>query len=283
MGEQILPAFTWPVAPEDHPHIDVVLWHDITPEWAWGGSTAEGIKVGIIDSGIDGDHPSLAGAVHGGVVVERADDGHVAREDPHGDLFGHGTACADIIHRLAPRAELYSVRVLGPNLRGGGGALITGLRWALDHGMNVINLSLSTRKPEHVLPLHDLADQAYFQGTVMVAAANNVEVFSYPWLFSSVISVASHVEKDPYTFYYNPRPPVEFTAPGVDVETAWSDGGTAVSTGNSFAAPHIAAIAALILGKHPQLTPFQLKTVLYYTSKNVRGALDAKRKEVAGE
>jgi len=184
---------------------------------------------------------------------------------------------------LVPEAELYSVRVLGLNLRGGGAALIAGLRWALDHGMHVINLSLSTRKPEHVLPLHELADKAYFQRAVMIAAANNLPVSSYPWLFSSVISVASHTEKDPHTFYYNPNPPVEFTAPGVDVETAWSNGGTAVNTGNSFAAPHIAGMAALILAKHPQLTPFQLKTVLYYTAKNVRQSLEKKGLEAAGE
>ena len=283
MDDQPLPAFSWPAQPEDQPHIDAVPWQEITPAWAWGGSTGAGVKVCVVDSGVDGDHPALEGALRGGAIVERGEDGPVVREEAHGDLFGHGTACAGIIHSLAPRAELYSARVLGPNLRGGGNALIAGLRWALDNGMHVINLSLSTRKLEHVLPLHELVDQAYFRQAVMVAAANNVPVSSYPWLFSSVISVASHVEKDPYTFYYNPQPPVEFTAPGVDLETAWSGGGTAVSTGNSFAAPHMAGIAALILSKHPGLTPFQLKTVLYYTSRNVRQALARKREEIADE
>jgi len=79
--------------------------------------------------------------------------------------------------------------------------------------MDVINLSLSTRKQEFVPTLHELADRAYFQGTVLVAA-NNVPVHTYPWLFSSIVSVASHAERDPYTFYYNPSPPVKFTAPG---------------------------------------------------------------------
>ena len=95
----------------------------------------------------------------------------------------------------------------------------------------------------------------------------------YPWLFSSVLSVASHVEQDPYTFYYNPHPPVEFTAPGVDLEVAWLGGGRMVGTGNSFATPHIAGLVACILAKHRHLTPFQVKTVLYYTAKNVREAL----------
>ena len=110
------------------------------------------------------------------------------------------------------------MRVLGPALKGGGNPFLTGLEWAVTSGVDVINLSLSTRKQEFAPALHELSDQAYFQGTVLVAAANNVPVHSYPWLFASVVSVASHAETDPYTFYYNPNPPVEFTAPGVDLE-----------------------------------------------------------------
>jgi subtilisin family serine protease len=231
------------------------------------------MKVAVVDSGIDADHPWVGGMVRGAAIVERGPDGPAAREETHTDLFGHGTACAGIIHSLAPEAELFSVRVLGPNLKGGGEVLIAGLRWAVEQGMDVINLSLSTRKQEHLLPLHDLADQAYFRGTILVASANNTPINSYPWLFSSVISVASHAESDPFTFYYNPAPPVEFTAPGVDLELAWAGGATAVGTGNSYAAPHIAGLAALILSKHRELTPFQLKTILYYTAKNVREAL----------
>jgi subtilisin len=271
--EEELPAFSWPTRPEEQPKIFPVPWHEVTPEWAWGGSTGKAIKVCIVDSGIEADHPALDGMVRGGVIVERGSEGLEVREEPHGDLFGHATACAGIIHSLAPEAELYSARVLGPNLKGGGDALVAGVRWAIENDLNVINLSLSTRKQEHVQALHDLADEAYFKGTVIVASANNMPVYSYPWLFASVISVASHAEQDPYTFYYNPDPPVEFTAPGVDLELAWSNHSTAVGTGNSYATPHIAGMTALILAKHRHLTPFQLKTVLYYTAKNVREAL----------
>jgi subtilisin len=280
--EQELPAFSWPTNPADRPPVFPVRWQEITPEWAWGGATGKGSKVCIVDSGIEADHPALGGMVRGGVIVEKGPDGLVLREEPHDDLFGHATACAGIIHKIAPEAELYSARVLNQNLKGGGDALIAGLRWAIQHGMNVINLSLSTRKAEHVSTLHDLADEAYFQNTVMVASANNMPVYSYPWLFSSVLSVASHTEKDPMTFYYNPDPPVEFTAPGVDIEMAWADKSYAVGTGNSYATPHIAGVAALILSKHPRLTPFQLKTVLYYTSKNVREALTNEKEQQGG-
>lgn len=279
VDEEQLPAFSWPTRPEDRPTISPIRWEQITPEYAWGESTGRGVRVCVVDSGIEVDHPMVGGMVRGGVMIEKGPEGPVPREEPHEDLFGHGTACAGIIHSLAPEAELYSARVLGPNLKGGGDALIAGVRWAIDNEMDIINLSLSTRKHDYIGQLHDLADEAYFQNTLLVAAANNTPVYSYPWLFASVISVASHSEQDPYTFYYNPNPPVEFTAPGVDLETAWVGKTTAMGTGNSFATPHIAGIAALILSKHPGLTPFQVKTVLYYTSKNVREALHAEIEE----
>ena len=70
-------------------------------------------------------------------------------------------------------------------------------------------------------------------------------------------------------FFYNPDPPVEFFARGVDVEVAWVGGSKIRCTGNSFATPHMSGICALILSKHPELTPFQLKSVLHLTSTNV--------------
>jgi len=279
VDEQLLPAFSWPTRPEDQPRILPVPWHDITPAWAWGDATGAGVKVCIVDSGVDAGHSAIGGMLRGSVVVERSDEEIAVREDAPADVFGHGTACAGIIHQLAPEGELYSVRVLGPNLKAGGDAFVAGLRWAIENGMDVINLSLSTRKQDHALALHELADTAYFQNAILVASANNTPVHSYPWLFSSVISVASHVEKDPYTFYYNPAPPVEFTAPGVDLEVAWLGGATMVGTGNSYATPHIAGLVARIMSKHRHLTPFQIKTVLYYTAKNVRQALQSKRSD----
>ena len=119
--------------------------------------------------------------------------------------------------------------------------------------------------------LHELADKAYFNNTVLVASAHNMPVESYPWRFSSVISVGSHSEPDSHLFYYNPNPPVEFFARGVGVEVAWLGGSRIRATGNSFATPHMSGICALVLSKHPELTPFQLKSVLYLTANNVGG------------
>jgi len=86
----------------------------------------------------------------------------------------------------------------------------------------------------------------------------------------TIISVASHEGAlNPYLFYYNPSPPVEFGAPGIDVRVAWAEGGWITATGNSFAAPHVTGIVARILSKYPGLTLFQVKTILRALSANM--------------
>jgi subtilisin len=234
----------------------------IDRDWAWAGSTGAGVTVAIVDSGLEVDHPALKGRVTESVAVEIVDGEPRVVPDSAGDLFGHGTACGGIIVGLAPDVELVSVRVLGADLRGKGTAFLAGLEWAVKQGVQVANLSLSSRSDTLFPAFHDLVDQAYFQRVALVSAANNVAGASYPSLFSSVFSVAAHAIPDPWRIYYNPLPPVEFGAWGVDVPIAWKDGGETVATGNSFAAPHIAGVVALIAAKHRGLMPFEIKTVL---------------------
>ncbi|MGA7731961.1 MAG: S8 family serine peptidase [Chloroflexia bacterium] len=241
----------------------------INSEWAWRNSTGQGVKVGVIDSGIDADHPAVAGPVNGYVAISERAGNITYNEEPHEDLYGHGTACAAIIRSLAPECELYSVRVLGAGLIGRGAVFAAGLRWCVENGIHVCNLSLGTTKKDFYALFHEIADQAYFQNTILVTAANNMPVPSFPSVYSSVISVASHDTPDPYLYYYNPSPPVEFGAFGIDVRLAWLNRGYITATGNSFAAPHMTGIVTRILGKHPGLTLFQLKTILRATSANV--------------
>ncbi|HEX7135594.1 MAG TPA: S8 family serine peptidase [Iamia sp.] len=246
-----------------------------TPEWVFGDSTGAGVRVAVVDSGIEADHPALGRSVDrdGGVVVTVDDDGHVAvTPGPHDDVYGHGTACAGIIHALAPDAAITSVRVLGPDLTGRAAAFHAGLSWAVDEGFDVINLSLGTTKAEWALAFHELCDRAYFGGSFVVTAANNIRRTSYPSLFSSVASVACTTTRDPLRFHVNPAPPTEFLARGIDIEVPWRGGTTTTTTGNSFAAPHIAGLAALIKGEHPRLRPFQVKALLWATAGNVREA-----------
>jgi subtilisin family serine protease len=264
------PAWSQSFAPGNVPPApDVLPPAVITREWAWEGASGKGIRVGVIDSGINNDHPAVAGHVTGWAAFRQLPDGTIEENfEPHTDVFGHGTACADIIRRLAPDVELVSIRVLGPMLSGKGTVFAHGLRWAIEQGLNVVNLSLGTTKKDYFGVFHELADLAYFRRTVLVTAANNMPIESYPSLYSSVISVACHEGTDPYQFYYNPDPPVEFGAPGINISVAWLGGESATVTGNSFSAPHIAGLCARILSKHPGLTPFQLKTILRATAMN---------------
>jgi subtilisin len=271
ISQELRPAWSLPAGAADQIAIPVEWPGEVTREWAWGGSRGQGVKVCILDSGVDPGHP-LVGEVQRAVAVSIGpDDEVVVEDDTEGDLCGHGTACAGIVRSLAPGCELVSVRVLGAGFTGSGGVLLAGLRWAVEQGFDVVNMSLSTTKRQFAGILHELTDTAYFRRTVLVASAHNMPVESYPWKFSSVISVGSHEESDPLAFYYNPDPPVEFFARGVDVEVAWMGGARIRCTGNSFATPHMSGLCALVLGKHPELTPFQLKSVLYLTSTNVGG------------
>jgi subtilisin len=253
----------------------VARLEDLSPEWAWEGATGRGVRVALIDSGIDHDHPALDGAVDvaGGVALALDSDGRVVEHPgPHADLFGHATACAGIIHDIAPEASLTSVRVLGAGLSGKAAVFLRGLAWAVERGFDVINLSLGTARKEWSLPFYEICDQAYFRNCLLVTAANNLLRPSYPSLYASVTSVACNLTADPMRFHYNPEPPTEFLARGIDVDVLWKGGGRIQATGNSYAAPHIAAIAALIRSKHPELRPFQVKTVLWATAANVRDA-----------
>jgi subtilisin family serine protease len=269
--DEELPAWSLPADAVGRIAIQMEWPARVDREWAWGGSTGKGVRLCILDSGIEAGHPVI-GEVQGQWSVRIGpDDEPVVVEDKEGDACGHGTACAGIVRTLAPDVELYSVRVLGAGYTGSGPVLLGGLRWAVEQGFDVINMSLSTTKKQFASVLHELADSAYFRRTVLVASAHNMPVQSYPWRFSSVVSVGSHELEDPFALFSNPEPPVEFFARGVDLDVAWLGGSRIRVTGNSFATPHVSALSALVLAKHPELTPFQLKSVLYLVSDNVGG------------
>ncbi|MFI7544737.1 S8 family serine peptidase [Actinoplanes sp. NPDC049599] len=278
-----LPAWSMPAEHYRDQPVPANVFHGIDPDWAWGGADGRGIRVCVLDSGVDGFHPMVAPVDQAWQVVT-GDDGRTPRVEacePR-DSAGHGTACAGIIRGLAPAVSLSSIKVLGDGRSGSGAALIAGLSAAIDEGFDIINMSLSTARPEYRNRLAELCDRAYFRRCMLVVAAHNLPIESFPWNFASVISVASHDQQESLRYYYNAAPPVEFCARGLRVPVASPGGGTSCSTGNSFAAPHIAGIAARILSKHPWLTPFQLKSVLYHcadniTSKGVDGGVLATR------
>jgi subtilisin len=267
-GEE-LPAWSLPANALASTRVEADWPTGVTRDWAFGASTGAGVRVCVIDSGVDAH--ALVGAVDSAVAIVRDEHGDLrVQPDTKGDLCGHGNACAGVIRALAPDCELHSVRVLGAGFSGNGALLLEGLRHALHEGYDVINLSLSTTNAEWRAGLHELADQGVFQGSLIVSSAHNMPVESYPWRFASVISVGSHDQRDAMTWYANPAPPVELFARGVDVEVAWQGGATITATGNSFATPHISGICALIRAKHPTLTPAAVKHLLLLLADNTR-------------
>src|SRR3982750_4500471 len=240
------------------------LWAQITPDSVWEGRTGRGVRVAVVDSGIDDKHPALKDRVVESVEANVQGGKISFKPSTSGDAAGHGTACAGIILSVAPEAELYSVKVLGSNASGSGDMFLAGLDYAIKQKMQVVNLSLGTTKPEYFGPLHDLLDRAYHAGCILVAAANNLPQPSFPSIFSSsLVSVVKDNSSDPFKFGYRYGEVIEIVAPGVQVRTTWPGGGYRQLTGNSFACPHVVGIIALIMEAYPGLTPFQVKTILY--------------------
>lgn len=148
--------------------------------------------------------------------------------------------------------------------------------------MDVVNLSLGTTIQDHFYSLYELVDQAYYRGTVLVTAANNMRIPSAPSLYAPVVSVACYrgaTDDNPLNFWCNPTPPVEFGALGINVRVGWLGGGYITATGNSFAAPHITGLVALLRSKHPHLTPSEVKTLLRASARNARRGVGHSQEE----
>src|SRR5262252_855344 len=91
---------------------------ELSAEWAWAGAAGAGVRVAIIDSGVDAAHPAVGKGVDGYVAISETAAGLEFDTNPHADLYGHGTACAGIIRSLAPACGIYSLRVLDARLSG---------------------------------------------------------------------------------------------------------------------------------------------------------------------
>ncbi len=228
----------------------------------WKQGTGKGIEIAIIDSGVETSHPALQGKIVDSVEAILENDKIVFRPSDGTDATGHGTACASIIASIAPEAKLHSIKILGQ--ANDARFLLAALDYAIQKRFQIVNLSLGTTKTHYYVPLRELLDRAYQTRTIIVAAANNLPHPSYPSIFcSSLISVRKSEETDPFKFGFHYGEAIELTAPGVNVQTAWLNGTYKRLTGNSFACPHIVGIVALLLEKYPQLTPFQVKSLLY--------------------
>ncbi len=240
----------------------------VTPEYAesWGvqrigAATAAsrnvrgaGVKVAIIDTGIDYSHPDLMENYRGGYnfITETA--------PPLDDSSNsHGTHVAGIIAAkdngtgvvgVAPDAELYALKVLDHLGFGSLSGVIAAIEWAIANKMDVINLSLGGL-PVDFPPLKDVCDRAVAAGIVMVAAAGNsgIEQVDYPAAYESVIAVSSVDRNDQRAASSSYGSAVELAAPGVDILSTVRGGGYATLSGTSQAVPHVVGAAALVISQ----------------------------------
>jgi len=220
-----------------------------------GGNLGAGVKVAIIDSGIDYTHPDLDDNYVGGYDFVNSDN------DPMDDA-GHGTHVAGTVAAeddgagvvgVAPEAELYALKVLGADGSGDYSDVIAALQWVVDNGIQVTNNSYgSSGDPgETVKTAFDNAEAA---GVLNVCAAGNSgnppgrgDNVIYPARYASCIAVAATNQDDKRTRFSSTGPDVELAAPGVDILSTYIGGGYATGDGTSMAAPHVAGTAALAI------------------------------------
>ena len=224
--------------------------------------TGLGVKVALVDSGIVPNHPKI-GPVAGGVGLAMGPDGIIYYSDDHSDCAGHGTACAGIIRRKASEAELYSVRIFDESLQADSRLLIAAIEWALEEGMDLINLSLGTTEVTYRDALERICRQAINQGVLLVAAEHEQGRASYPAQLPQVIGVGSGKVRGLYKYHYRQGETIECIARGDSQRLCWLEPPEIMTAGTSFAAPHITGLIALIREPYPKADLEQVRQILH--------------------
>ncbi|ANU10085.1 alkaline serine protease [Planococcus antarcticus DSM 14505] len=233
------------------------------------GYTGKGVKIAIIDSGINSKHPDLK--VAGGVSK-------VANSSAFTDGNGHGTHVAGVIGAqnnsigivgVAPDSQLYSVKVLSANGIGTLEGVVAGIQWAIDQKVDIINMSLTTVNNDQTL--RDITKKAYEAGILIVAASGNEResgLYSdvlYPARFPSVIAVGSVSQLNKLSYFSNYGASQELVAPGENILSSFVDSLStsqddyAISEGTSVASPFAAGTFAQYMEAYPHLSNKQLR------------------------
>ena len=270
--------------------------HALIEEIPWGvdhieadlvqdsGNEGAGVKIAIIDTGIDYTHPDLSPNYKGGYDFVNNDD------DPRDDN-GHGTHCAGIaaaasndlgIIGVAPAADLYAVKVLDRRGMGYYSTILSGIEWCVANGMQIASMSIGGSS--YSQSLKDACDTANSAGLVLVASAGNsgdgnpdtVEI-SYPAAFSSVIAVGATAQDDSVADWSNSGDYLELAAPGVGIYSTLPTYRVTLSrrygydygtlSGTSMACPHVSGVAALIIASDESAS--NVRSILQITADDI--------------
>ncbi len=258
---------------EDKPVSLQSYWSDwgtekIAAQNAWTHHlTGQGVKVAVIDTGI-APHPDLnikKGVSFVNYTKSAADD------------HGHGTHVAGIIAAgqqtqglkgIAPDVELYAIKVLDKNGNGYHSDVIQGIQWAIEHEIDIINLSIGGFESSTFL--EEALNEAYEEHNILIVAAagNNGQLrakgntVDYPAKYASVIAVAATDNQDRHPIFSSHGVEVELAAPGVSIQSTHLDGGYVALDGTSMAAPHVTAMLALLKQAQPSKTNKELRKMI---------------------
>ncbi|WP_368505408.1 S8 family peptidase [Alkalihalophilus sp. As8PL] len=280
---------------QNHPHVQMVEENAEVTKLAqttpWGiprvqgtaaqdaGFTGNGVKVAILDTGIDRNHPDLSANVKGGHSVFTDS----ANSDPFFDGDGHGTHVAGTVAAVnndigvigvASEASLYAVKVLNNSGSGSYAGIAEGIEWAINNDIDIINMSLGGSQSSAILK--EFSDLAYAEGVLVVAAAGNSgtrsgknDTVGYPAKYDSVIAVAATDQNNQRATFSSTGPAVEISAPGVGILSTTPNNNYASFNGTSMASPHVAGVAAQVWQAKPHLSNVELRNLLNDTAVNL--------------
>jgi subtilisin len=218
----------------------------------------DGVKIAVLDTGIDYNHEDLKDNYKGGIGFVQNSDGSVNPSNYDDTYLSHGTHVAGIIAAekngigvigVAPNASIYAVKVLAGDTTGLASWLVSGIQWAVDNNMNIVSMSIAST--EDSIAVHEAVDNAYNSGILLVAAGGNTNggAVTYPAAYDSVIAVSATDANDQIASFSALGSKIELAAPGVDINSTVK-GGYALMKGTSMAAPHVTGVAALLISSH---------------------------------
>lgn len=224
----------------------------VRPGWLkneFGPLTGEKIKIAVIDSGCDKLITNDSRIVKGISFIGDKEGFIFEKSDDYFDKLGHGTACIDIILQIAPSVEILPIKVFNSRLETSIEIIVAAISYAIDYGVDLINLSLGTKLSEALYPLYAVCEKAKCKNIIIVSANGNLDNNSYPAIFENVISVSSTHTESKFDFLYNPGDAVECLADGFPNNALGLNGRRQPLSGNSFASPIICGIIALLIEK----------------------------------
>ena len=248
---------------------------------AWLVTRGAGAKLGIIDSGIDKDHPDLA--VVAGINLVTGGTTPADWNDASPACYSHGTHVAGTAAALdndvavagvAPEALLFALRIFDPESSGGSWCyafltdILAALQYAIEQGLDVVNMSIGGGSPS--LAENDALLATAAAGVVVVAAAgNDASAIDFPGGYASTIAVAAFDQNDALAWFSDRGPELDVAAPGVNILSTYNDGTTGTMQGTSMATPHVAGVATLVRAARPELSVTEVRGILHATAEDV--------------